>query len=154
MYQCYCIPSNARTKRGSGWSDNADCPVLPNEMYTNKHSLRSSQNSNTVLYKEHFCMHIFLSTGSTAPVGPRLPRCRGFAITFRHTTVRRAPLDEWSARRTDRYLTMHNTHKRQKSMPPGGFKPAIPAGEWPQNHGIDRAATGTCTVTCKCRPLR
>jgi hypothetical protein len=27
-------------------------------------------------------------------------------------------------------------------MPPAGFEPAIPAGEWPQNHALDRAATG------------
>ena len=28
-------------------------------------------------------------------------------------------------------------------MPPAGFEPAIPAGEKPQNHALDRAATGT-----------
>jgi hypothetical protein len=32
-------------------------------------------------------------------------------ITFRHTTLVRTPLDEWSARRRDLYLTTHNTHK-------------------------------------------
>jgi hypothetical protein len=36
---------------------------------------------------------------------------------FRHITVGRTPLDEWSARRRDLYLTIHNTHKRQTSMP-------------------------------------
>jgi hypothetical protein len=38
--------------------------------------------------------------------------------TQRRTTVGRAPLDEWSARRGDLYLTTHNTHNRQTSMPP------------------------------------
>jgi len=33
-------------------------------------------------------------------------------------TFGRTPLDEWSARRTDLYLTTHNTHNRQISMPP------------------------------------
>jgi len=28
-------------------------------------------------------------------------------------------------------------------MPPMGFEPAIPASERPQNHALDRAATGT-----------
>jgi len=28
----------------------------------------------------------------------------GFAITLRHTTVGRTPLDEWSGRRRDLYL--------------------------------------------------
>ena len=34
-----------------------------------------------------------------------------------HTTVGRTPLDEGSARRRDLYLTTHNTHNRQTSMP-------------------------------------
>ena len=34
------------------------------------------------------------------------------------TTVGRTPLDEWSARYRDLYLTTHNTHNRQTSMPP------------------------------------
>ena len=41
--------------------------------------------------------------------------------TKRRTTVGRTPLDEWSARRRDLYLTKHNTHNRQTSMPPVGF---------------------------------
>jgi hypothetical protein len=44
---------------------------------------------------------------------------RGFTIThiFRHTTLGRTPLDEWSTRRRDLYLTTHNNHKRQTFMP-------------------------------------
>jgi hypothetical protein len=33
---------------------------------------------------------------------------QGFTITLRHTTLGRTPLDEWSARRRDLYLTTHN----------------------------------------------
>jgi hypothetical protein len=40
---------------------------------------------------------------------------------LRHTTVGRTPLDQGPARRRDLYLTTHNTHKRQTSMPPVGF---------------------------------
>jgi hypothetical protein len=36
---------------------------------------------------------------------------------LRHTTVGRTPLEEWSARRRDLYLTTHSTHNRQTSMP-------------------------------------
>jgi len=36
-------------------------------------------------------------------------------ITFRHTTLVRTPLDEWSARLREPYLTTHNTHKRKTS---------------------------------------
>ena len=39
----------------------------------------------------------------------------------RGPTVGRTPLDEWSARRRDLYLTTHNTHNRQTSMPPGWY---------------------------------
>jgi hypothetical protein len=61
---------------------------------------------------------------------------------LRHTTVGRTPLDEWSARRTDLYLTTHNTHKRQTSMPYAGFEPTIPVSKRPKTHALDRAATG------------
>ena len=63
--------------------------------------------------------------------------------TRRRTTVGRTPLDEWSARRRDLYLTTHNTHNRQISMPPVGFEPTISVGERPQTYALDRAATGT-----------
>ena len=38
--------------------------------------------------------------------------------TQRRTTVGRTPLNEWSVRRRDLYLTTHNNHNRQTSMPP------------------------------------
>jgi len=66
--------------------------------------------------------------------------------TQQHTTISRTPLDEWSARRRDLYLTTHNTHNRQTSMspcPPVGFEPTISAGERPQTYALERAATGT-----------
>jgi len=63
--------------------------------------------------------------------------------TQRRTTVGKTPLDEWSARRRDLYLTTHNPHNRQTSMTPVGFEPAISAGERPQTSHLVRAATGT-----------
>ena len=51
--------------------------------------------------------------------------------TQRRSTFGRTPLDEWSARRRDLYLTTHDTHNRQISMPPVGFEPKISAGERP-----------------------
>ena len=61
--------------------------------------------------------------------------------TRRRTTVDRTPLDEWSARRRDLYLTTHNTHTRQTSIPLERFEPTISKGELLQ--ALDRAATGT-----------
>ena len=76
--------------------------------------------------------------------------------TQRRTTVGRTPLDEWSARRRDLYLTTHNTHNtqhtpltthntynRRTSGPPVGFEPTISAGERPQTYTLDHATTWT-----------
>jgi len=63
--------------------------------------------------------------------GSRHP-LRGFAITlFGPTIVSRTLLDERSAQRRDLYLTTHNTHNGQTSMPPPGFQPTSPARERP-----------------------
>jgi len=69
-------------------------------------------------YKEHFCLLLFFSRGTTALVGQGI-----LVITLRHSTLSSTPLDEWSARSRDCYLTTHNTDKRQTSMPPAGFEP-------------------------------
>jgi hypothetical protein len=60
--------------------------------------------------------------------------------TLTHThTLGWKPLDEGSVRRTDLYLTTHNTHKRQTSISPAEFEPAVPASDRPQSHALDRA---------------
>jgi hypothetical protein len=63
--------------------------------------------------------------------------------TQRRITVGRTPLDEGTARNREFYLTTHDTHNRQTSMPPVVFEPTISAGERPQTYALDRAATGT-----------
>ena len=68
--------------------------------------------------------------------------------TQRRTTFGRTTLDEWSARRRDLYLTTHDTHNRQISMPPVGFEPTIPEDERPQTYALDRADTGTGQTRC------
>jgi hypothetical protein len=73
--------------------------------------------SSVVLYFEG--AYFFPSNGSTAPWGPRPPHfSRLHDHTFcRHTTLGRTPLDEGPARRRGLYLTTHNTHMRQTSIP-------------------------------------
>ena len=61
--------------------------------------------------------------------------------TQRRGTIGRTPLDEWSARRRDLYLTTHDTHNRQISMPPVGFEPKISAGERQGRSPTDCAAS-------------
>jgi len=84
--------------------------------------------------------------GLTAPSGPR-PPLRVSTITHRHITLGGTPLDEWSSRRRDLYLTTHNSHSRQTSMPPGVFESTIPASERLQSHTLRRAATVIRLVT-------
>jgi hypothetical protein len=84
----------------------------------------------------------------TAPSWPGPPLSRGFyEITHNDAPVGRTPLDEWSARRIDLYMTTHNTHNRQTSMPPVWFEPTISAGERPQTYALDRVAIGTGFLT-------
>jgi hypothetical protein len=63
--------------------------------------------------------------------------------TQRRTAVGRTTLDERSVRRRDLYLTTHDTHNRQISTPPVGFKPTISAGERPAAaHLLTQVAAG------------
>jgi len=78
--------------------------------------------------------------------------------TQRRSTVGRTPLDEWSARCRDLYLTTHDTHNRQTSMPPVGFEPKISAGERPQAAHLLRSWVrippgAWMFVCCECRVL-
>ena len=78
--------------------------------------------------------------------------------TQRRSTVGRTPLDEWSARRRDLYLTTHDTYNRQISMHPMGFEPTISAGEWPQAARLLRSWVrippgAWIFVCCECRVL-
>ena len=84
--------------------------------------------------------------------GPTQARASSFTRFLDHiqwrATVARTPLDAWSARRRDLYLATHNIHDRQTSMSPVGFEPTLSAGERPQTHALDRAATGTGLLCC------
>jgi hypothetical protein len=91
------------------------------------------------------------SCATTTLLGPWPPHYRGFKITLRHTTLGRTPLDEWSARRRNLYLTTHNAHKRRKCMPSVGFEPAIPVIEqlwayafWLHGHRNRLLQSSTC----------
>jgi hypothetical protein len=58
------------------------------------------------------------------------------------TTFGRTPVGEYSARRRNFCLTIHNTYDREASILLVGFEPIISAGERPQTYALDRAATG------------
>ena len=71
----------------------------------------------------HLCYIYFFFCGAATQRWSWPPHSWGFLDhTQRRTTVGRAPLDEWSARRRDLYLTTHNTHNRQNIHAPGGIR--------------------------------
>ena len=91
------------------------------------------------------CASSWLSNFFASRNSPTRTRATSF-LRFRyhtqwHIRVGRTPLDERSARRRDLYLTTCNAYKRQISMHPTGFKPAIPASDRPQTLALDRSAT-------------
>jgi len=95
------------------------------------------------------CLCLFVCIRRDSPQRARASSFKRFLDhTQRRTTVGRTPLDEWSTRRRELYLTIHNTHDRQTSMPPVGFEHTISAGERPQTYALDRAATGTGEFLC------
>jgi hypothetical protein len=77
-----------------------------------------------------------------------------FLMFLDHTqqcsTVGRIPLDERSACRRDLYLTTHDTHNRQISMPPVGVERTISVSEglWPLTYW-----DGWISVCCECHVL-
>jgi len=69
---------------------------------------------------------IFFPHGRTAIVGLFVVEV---SISHTNTTHTRTPRDEWSVRRGDLYLTTHNNHMGQTTMPPARFEPALLARE-------------------------
>ena len=82
-----------------------------------------------------YTIYSFVSQGATQPIvsvyftvlyrALASSRSRLLDHTQRRATVSRTPLNEWSVRRRDLYLTTHNTHNRLTSMPWVGFEPMI-----------------------------
>jgi len=67
-------------------------------------------------------------------------------LTFRdHSQTHHSRLDssERVTTPTQRPLVGNTQHSRQKPIPPAGFRPAIQANYWRQNHALDRAAMGS-----------
>jgi hypothetical protein len=83
---------------------------------------------------------IFLGSTDQVGLGPL-----GLSRYRDHTRIHhidRNPLDERSARRTELYLSVHNTQKKESFMSPTEFEPAIPANERSQTYALDRAIGG------------
>jgi len=98
---------------------------------------RWDHSGNLIATAPILCLFIF---GATAPHWAGASSFMSFLDhtdhTQRRTTVGRTPLGEWSARRRDLYLTTHDTHSRQTSMPPGGIRTHTLSSEQPADPRI------------------
>jgi hypothetical protein len=91
--------------------------LIPRTINPKAHMAVTFSSEKNLQSRSHNHFNSF--NGSRAPWGPRpshFSRLHDHTL-FRHTTLFRTPLDEGPARRSDLYLTTHNTHKRQTSMP-------------------------------------
>ena len=83
--------------------------------------------------------------------------------TQQRTTLGRTPLDEWSARRRDLYLTIYNNQNRQTSTAPGGIRthnisrraaadPRLrPRGHWDRQSSSVLVNKYSHVIRCICR---
>jgi hypothetical protein len=94
------------------------------------------------------CVHIISGPTLSIPPTPLFgatdptPTKASKSHSVQHITCGRTPLDGRSAQHRNLYLTTHNLHKRQTSMPPAKFVTANPAHGQPQTHTLDHSATG------------
>ena len=114
-------------------------------------------NKNKLKVTDWCFVNCLFVSGATAPVAKGLLI---HEVSKSHTTThysRWTPLDELLGLRRNLYVIKHNAHNKQTSMTPVGFEPTISAGERPQIHALDRAATGTgasCITKANLRTYR
>jgi len=105
-----------RSAIGTGYITNTSITL------SDKQRLQRWEVTNDICHTTSYMIH-YLFMAQQPPSGSGPPHYQGFTIAVRCTTVGSTPLDEWSARRRDLYLTTHNTHKTQTPMPPAGLEP-------------------------------
>ena len=104
----------------------------PHRWPSNEKPVNLTGTSITSYLIMHQKRGIFFPHGPTVHRGPGPPHYRGFTIALRHSTLGRTPLDGWSA--LYRPLPYNTQHWQETN-------PAFPAGQRPQTHALDRAAT-------------
>jgi hypothetical protein len=83
---------------------------LINYMANKTYNVPWKMYSCTVLIQFRTVLFIFSVSAAQHGLWPPLTRFRDH--TQRHATGGRTPMDEWSARRRDLYLTTHDTHNK------------------------------------------
>jgi len=105
----------------------------------NYHCTNTPYLYSLICYRPPFGIHTDLFPHDVlSTIGPGPPHYWGFTITLRHSV---GPL--WTSDQPDAdtsTCTTNNAHKRQKSMLPAEFEPAVPPNKRPQTHSTDRKA--------------
>jgi len=154
-YRQWCVPYDSCDKQALSPTNTCKSPIHMSSLWVSKYTyIYIYTHTHTHIY-----IYTYINTDSFRSFSLSLPPTPPSYLTLslwaraslftrfldhtqRRTTFGRTPLDEWSARRRDLYLTTHNTHNGHTSMLPVGFKPTISAGEQSQTYALDRAATG------------
>jgi hypothetical protein len=111
--------------------------ITANKCFISDFSVHAAQyNTEAVRGCKSHSVYIPMALRPNTGNGFLILRCLDH--TQRNTTLSRAVLDEWSARRRAHYL---KTHNRKTFMSPAGFKPTISAGDRPQNQVLECADT-------------
>ena len=88
------------------------------------------------LWNNYFLLFFFFfAFGVTAPSGLRPPHYRGFTITLRRTIIDRTPLNEWTSRRREIYLTTH-TPTQDRPPWPGSVRTRKPSKRADADHHL------------------
>jgi hypothetical protein len=103
--------------------------------------ITNTQKPIHILFVIHAMHTSHISLFLSYLVRPLLPthrRCRGWLLHLVTRILGRSPLTRDQPVADASTCTTQNIHKRQISMPPAGFEPAIPASERPQTYALDR----------------
>jgi hypothetical protein len=124
----------------------SDCIVLEHDvMYTGKQLPNIRWKRLAYLFRAAQTFWIALNISFFRRRDPRRSMASSFLRFLdqkqRRTTIDRTPLDEWSARRRDLYVTTHNTHYGRTSISPAGSETTI--YEPPQTDASDGVTAGT-----------
>jgi len=104
------------------------CQKVANRTAAHPQTVRQHSYITAPVTSRLFNLNFFWGGGRYSPQWASTSSFTRFSDhTQRRTTVGRTPLDEWSVRRRDLYLTKHNNHMRQTSMPPGGIRTHDPS---------------------------
>ena len=148
----YVSPLHTLNELSTAWRYHQENYTYLNPIYWPKFFDVNVYINSIVHYNTRLIRWFFFSYDARAASGPGPPYCWGFTITLIHTTVGMTPLNGWSARRRDLYLTTQKHSQETDIHASVGIRTRISSkrtaadplhrsrGHWDQ-HAIGDAAT-------------